>query len=129
MTPNPSLIFNVRLELNDVPDEYLSDEVISYYLTKAEYFINTIKREDASQESIDVAITSLASYYCYVAYTELVTRKIGTIPEYNQERINNLKSMAYNYINIVAAQPIDENLNLLNPKFAPIGFGLVGILP
>ncbi len=126
---NPSFIFKVRLELNDIPEDFLSDEVIGHFLTKADKFISSIIKDDADPEIVQLAVISLAAYYCYDAYTEIVARKMGTIPEYNQQRAEELKKQAYSYITMVVSEPIDEDLKLLNPNIAPVSFGMAGILP
>jgi len=125
----PDWINKVRLELNDLPDEYISDESIVQVLTKAVVFVDSVKRDDIDEVLYDQAVVSLAAYFAYVNYTSVVARRLGSIPEYSEERANQLKSIALAFVNKVAKTPIDEDFGLyVVDGVSPIAFTTAGIL-
>jgi len=125
----PDWITKVRLELNDIPDEYISDENILTYLVKAQSYVDVVVTDNVSETLYNNAVVALATYYTYIGYTSLVARRLGSIPEYSEERANQLKNIALKFVRLVSKYTIDDNFEIVtNEDVKPIAFGLCGTL-
>jgi len=124
---NPKYFFYVRNELNDVPDEYVSDEVLLRTLLKAERFVNSIVDTTAIDSTLyEECVVSLATYYTYLNYTSIVARRTGAIPEFAEVRAEQLKEVALSFLRLAGAA-VDDNFNLQIDTASVVAFDTCGI--
>jgi len=124
---NPKYFFYIRNELNDVPEEYVSDEVLLRALTKAERFVNTVVDQSSISDSLyEECLLSLATYYTYLNYTSVVARGLRSVPEFMETRVNELKEIALSFLRL-AGVPIDDNFNINIDTTSVVAFNTYGV--
>ena len=126
---NPKLFFYIRQELSDLPEDLVSDEVILRSILKAENFLNTVLRSTVSSSDKEQCLISLAAYYTYIDYTAVVTRGLGSTPEYSEERAERLKQIALTFIRLHSDYVVNDDLTVEFPDgLAPVVYDTVGCL-
>ena len=130
MTITPSsLLFNVRRELSDVPEDHADDAIIYQMTVQANDFCNEVIDVASEDESyIEHCVITLAAYFVYLNYTSLTERQLGTIPPTTVIRLNELRRKAYVFISKVTIETIDEYFNIDDSgdvKVRPNALGLV----
>jgi len=119
---NPSLIFQVRDLLGDVPEEYLSDENILTALEMAETYLNEILPDDVDTDYKEKCQYALAAYYAYLSYTSTIERGMGSIPATSEFKLQQLKELALSLIRIKVN--VNDDLSLAVDGGKPIAVGL-----
>ena len=114
MTITPSsLLFNVRRELSDVPEDHADDAIIYQMTVQANDFCSEVIDVASEDESyIEHCVITLAAYFVYLNYTSLTERQLGTIPPTTVIRLNELRRKAYVFISKVTIETIDEYFNI-----------------
>lgn len=111
MTFDPSLIFSVRRYLNEIPEDYLTDEIIYDSLVRAEKWIDTLlAAPDTTYRTHCLIVT--AAYFVYVNYTVGLERAVGTLPATVASTLAELRRLVYYLVKPYAKLPIDENLTI-----------------
>ena len=124
---NPKYFFYIRNELNDVPEEYVGDEVLLRTLLKAERFLEAALDSDSISPSLyEECLLSLATYYTYLNYTSIVARRTGAIPEFAEVRAEQLKEVALSFLRLAGAA-IDDSFNLQIDTASVVAFDTCGI--
>jgi len=106
------LIPEVRSSLSDVPTEFLTDIQIRNELEKAEAFCLAICVPTISEAYLVHCITVVATYYCYINYTSLSERQLGTLPPTSFIRLNALRQVAVSFLQLVSQYPLTDDLTL-----------------
>jgi len=112
MSFDPSLIFNVRRQLNDVPEDFLTDEAIFQALRQADAYLSLIVIDELDDTYRNHCLVLLASYFAYSIYVSSVERGLGSIPAASEVRLRHLQKLAYTAIRPVAKIPIREDLTI-----------------
>jgi len=112
MTFDPSLIFSVRRELNDVPEDYLSDEVIYQALSQADAYLNKVLDPDVDEVYRQHCLVVVAAYFAYVKYVASVERGLGSIPATSAERLRALRELAVALVRVVSRFNIRDDLSI-----------------
>jgi|LGVE01.1.fsa_nt_gb hypothetical protein len=127
--PPSSLLFDVRRELSDIPDDHADDTIIEQMTVQANDFCGTIIDVASEDDSyIEHCVVTLAAYFVYLNYTSLTERRLGTIPQTAVIRLTELRRKAYTFISKVATEPIDEYFNVDDSEdvnVRPTSLGLV----
>jgi len=109
---DPKYFFYIRQELSDVPEEYVSDEVILRSLQKADRFLDLVLRSDVDADTREECLFSLATYFTYLNYTSVVARGLGSTPEYSDERAERLRNIALMFIRPNSDFVINDDLTI-----------------
>ena len=117
----PSLIFDVRGNLSDIPVDYTSDSQLYSDLKAARDFVSMVACPDVTEDKLTICIVRLATYYSYVNYTSLAERNLGTVPNVaTSVRVNSLRTIAVSFLQQVACVPLSDDLTLDTTKMERI---------
>jgi len=105
-----NLISNIRLTLSDVPTEFLTNKQILYELTKAQAYCDAIVDDATTEAYLTKCYEVLATYYCYINYTTLSERQLGTLPPTSKIRLDALRTVAISFLQLVSKYPLNEDL-------------------
>ena len=112
MSDLSSFIFLVRRQLNDVPEDYLTDENIYQALQQADAFLSQILSEDVDSTYRGHCLVALSSYIAYIVYVSTVERGLGGIPAGSTQRAEMLKKVALLLIKPVAKVRLNKDLEI-----------------
>lgn len=122
-----TLIFKVRREIADIPEDYIDDIQVYQCIDEASAFLNkVIDTTDTSIEDSykEHCITILASYYAYLNYTSLAEKRIGQLPTSMGIKVNEMKKKAHAFISKISDSTLDSNFNVKESSETPTVIGL-----
>ncbi len=109
---NSSLIFSVRRQLNDVPEDYLSDEAIYQALRQADAYLEKVLDPNVDAAYREHCLVVLGAYFAYSIYVASVERGLGAVPATSEERLMSLRKLAATLIRPVARYPVRDDLTI-----------------
>ena len=118
------LIYNVRAELSEVPDDMISDEQIFEEIITANLFIQSIIQEDYDDETFESrCIILLGSYFSYLNYISLVARQLGDVPADMYQREKTMRNKVLMFLRQISDVPLSDSLNIDEKLFGKIDSG------
>ncbi len=127
-----SLVLDVRDELSDIPEEYLSDRQVFKNLDKAKFFVYAVKTanygvatsdksdaELAEEELyIEKCVVALAVYYAYINWTSTAERALGEMPQSAYIKLASLRKIALGFIQMISDTPLNDDLTINEKAFS-----------
>lgn len=126
----PSIIFDVRAGISDVPGEYATDNQIHQALKRANAFVNKIRDQsiDEDDDFLKNCVIVLAIYYSYLDYTSLAEKQLGTLPATAGVRVKALREVAASFLQMISVVPLTDKLMLDTDAYKDtpaLSFGLM----
>lgn len=112
MAVDPSLIFSVRRQLNDVPEDYLSDETIYQALTQADQYLSKVFDSSVDTTYREHCLVVLAAYYAYAMYVSSIERGLGGMPAAAEVRFRMLRELALSLIRLASKFNIRDDFSI-----------------
>lgn len=125
---NPKLIFYIRQELNDIPEEFISDETILNSIQKAIQFVDKVVDPATDAAYKEMCIRALATYYTYVSYVSSVDSGLKGVPDFVQSKVDELKSIALSLIRLASPYSISDNFEVTFESIPVASFTTKGFL-
>lgn len=122
-----TLLFDVRREVSDIPEEYIDDMQVFQCVDQANELINKIiDTTDTTIEDVykEHCIVILAAYYAYVNYTSLAEKRLGQLPTSMSIKVNEMKKKAWTFVSKISDSTIDSNFNVKSDTYSPVVIGL-----
>ena len=88
------LIPYVRLQLGNVPEDWLSNDQIRIALERADDFCDEALLDDLDVDTYQDAVIRLAAYFSYVEYINVVERDLGNVPSLSALKVGLLAQNA-----------------------------------
>lgn len=125
----PSLIFDVRAGISDIPGEYATDNQVHRALKLANAFVNKVRDQtiDEDDDFLKNCVIVLAIYYAYLGYTSLAERQLGTLPPTAAVRVKALRELAASFLQLISVVPLTEDLLIDSSSYRDtpgIAFGI-----
>lgn len=121
------LIFQVRKDLSDLPEEYTGDSLVYQSLRQSFSLIKQLSTiEEHDVEFVEHCIVTLATYYTYLNYTSLSETMHGSIPATAEIKLQRLFDRAYAFITKITDVEIDRDFEPDMDKFRvmPVSLGM-----
>lgn len=108
----PSLIFDVRAGVSELPEEFANDNQLYRDIKRANSFVNKIRDSSIDEDDnfLKNCVISLAIYYAYLNYTSLAEKQLGTLPPTAAVRVKALREVAVGFLQLISTVPLDDNL-------------------
>lgn len=113
-------IFDVRRELSDVPEDYMTDIQVFQGIEQAYQLVTKLVDTDTDDTYRAHCIVMLAAYYAYLSYTSLAETMLGTLPVSAAVRLRDIRKKAYVFISMVSSYNLDNDFNIIESKSRPI---------
>lgn len=112
MVVNPSsLVYEVRRELADIPEDHAADEVINQQLEHGWQYIQVIVDVPNEDENyINHCLIILSAYFTYLEYTSLAERNLGELPPGSKTKIDALRHKAWIFLEKVSITKLNPDL-------------------
>jgi len=111
MTFDPTLIFSVRKLLNDMPVDYISDDIIYQILQQADRWLEQVlDPPDDVYRNHCLVIT--AAYFAYETYLIGLERAAGTAVTPSTFTVEELRRLVYLLIKPYAKLPLKPDLTV-----------------
>jgi len=102
-------INDVRLKLNNLSDDLVTDGVIQLHIDKATAYVNAIKNDDADETYVDNAILAKAALDTYMSYAMEIERATGTLPHSYPEQVDNLREEFQRWLRLITDEYQSKN--------------------
>lgn len=112
MAINPSsLIFDVRRELADIPEDHAADEVIYQQIDHGWEYIQVIADvPNEDEDYISHCLIILGAYFTYLEYTSLAERNLGELPSGSKTKIDALRHKAWIFLSKISIVKLNSDL-------------------
>lgn len=112
MAINPSsLIYEVRRELADIPEDHAADEVINQQLDHGwEYIQVIIDVSSEDEDYVSHCLIILSAYFTYLEYTSLAERNLGELPAGSKTKIDALRHKAWIFLEKISIVKLNPDL-------------------
>lgn len=117
----PSLLSRVRSSVAEITVDNMDDLTMYRSVQKANTYITSLKRDDATDDDTATAIVCLSAYYAHTTYTLLNARQLGTIDESVVIRGQELKKIARATLLVVSKAKLDANLAVDDKRYQQLG--------
>lgn len=126
----PSIIFDVRAGISDIPEEYATDDQVHKALKRANAFVNKIRDQsiDPDDDFLKNCVIVLAIYYAYLDYTSLAEKQLGTLPATANVRVKALREVAASFLQLISVIPLNDRLMVDESSYKNVPVGAYGLL-
>lgn len=120
----PSLIFDVRNSLSDIPVDFATDGQVYTDIRRAYAFIKKIAPDETEDDFFKWSVVSLSTYYTYLNWTSMAEKQLGALPPTAAVRLTALRGVALGFLQLISIYPLTPELTVDKSAMSGQGLGI-----